>query len=451
MRLSARWAPIALLLFVPLVSGAGMTGMSGQAGTSGDARSNGDVRSKGDARSNGDVTAGARQVPVPVERSVSAIPGQYIVTLKPAFSAATVVQQLGVKPLFTYGTALRGFAAALTGDQLRAVRAFPAVQAIEENARISVGSPAAVRARSGEKPTGKAVGKAVGKSVRKAVGTAVGKAVKAESWGLDRIDQRKLPLDNDFTVTGTGSGVTAYIIDTGIETAHSEFGGRATVGFDAIGDGRVGQDCNGHGTHVAGTTGGATYGVARSASLVAVRVLNCQGKGDWAGVIAGFDWVAANARQPAVLNASIGGSSSAAVDSAVNAVTATGVLPVVAAGNESQDACGVSPAGATSALAVGATDNQDGEARFSNFGRCLTTYAPGVAIVSAKLGGGSSTLNGTSMASPHVAGVAVLLKAKYPTASPAELTGWLTKASTKDVVRPISTGSPNRLLYTGGL
>ncbi|MFE4174561.1 S8 family peptidase [Streptomyces sp. NPDC056909] len=435
MRLSARWAPIALLLFVPLVSGAGMTGMSGQAGTS------------GDARSNGDVTAGARQVPVPVERSVSAIPGQYIVTLKPAFSAATVAQQLGVKPLFIYGTALRGFAAALTGDQLRAVRTFPAVQAIEENARISVGSPSAERARSVEKPTGKTVGK----SVRKAVGTAVGTAVKAESWGLDRIDQRKLPLDNDFTVTGTGSGVTAYIVDTGIETAHSEFGGRATVGFDAIGDGRVGQDCNGHGTHVAGTTGGATYGVARSASLVAVRVLNCQGKGDWAGVIAGFDWVAANARQPAVLNASIGGSSSAAVDSAVNAVTATGVLPVVAAGNESQDACGVSPAGATSALAVGATDNQDGEARFSNYGRCLTTYAPGVAIVSAKLGGGSSTLNGTSMASPHVAGVAALLKAKYPTASPAELTGWLTKASTKDVVRPISTGSPNRLLYTGGL
>ncbi|WP_405985858.1 S8 family peptidase [Streptomyces sp. NBC_00872] len=469
MRLSARWAPTALLLLVPLISGAGV---SSQAGMSGDVRSNGDadlggdlggdlsgdlvrdlggdVRRSGDAGLDGDgglggdlgsagATAGARQVPVPVERSVSAIPGQYIVTLKPAFSAATVVRQLGVKPLFTYGTALRGFAAALTGDQLRAVRAFPAVQAIEENARISVGSPSAERARSVEKPVGRAVGK------------AVGTAVKAESWGLDRIDQRKLPLDNDFTVTGTGSGVTAYIVDTGVETAHSEFGGRATVGFDAIGDGRNGQDCNGHGTHVAGTTGGATYGVARSASLVAVRVLNCQGKGDWAGVIAGFDWVAANARQPAVLNASIGGSSSTAVDSAVDAVTATGVLPVVAAGNESQDACGVSPAGATSALAVGATDNQDGEARFSNYGRCLTTYAPGVAIVSAKLGGGSSTLNGTSMASPHVAGVAALLKAKYPTASPAELTGWLTKTSTKDVVRPISTGSPNRLLYTGGL
>ncbi|MGW6742557.1 S8 family peptidase [Streptomyces sp. NPDC055025] len=449
MRLSARWAPIVLLLFVPLISGAGM---SRQAGMSGEVRSNGDVRLSGDADLSGDVggagaTAGARQVPVPVERSVSAIPGQYIVTLKPAFSAATVVRQLGVKPLFTYGTALRGFAAALTGEQLRAVRTFPAVQAIEENARISVGPPSAERARSVEKPVGRAVGRAVGKSVRK----AAGKAVKAESWGLDRIDQRKLPLDNDFTVTGTGSGVTAYIVDTGIETAHSEFGGRATVGFDAIGDGRVGQDCNGHGTHVAGTTGGATYGVARSVSLVAVRVLNCQGKGDWAGVIAGFDWVAANARQPAVLNASIGGSSSAAVDSAVDAVTASGVLPVVAAGNESQDSCGVSPAGATSALAVGATDKQDGEARFSNYGRCLTTYAPGVAIVSAKLGGGSSTLNGTSMASPHVAGVAALLKAKYPTASPAELTGWLTDASTKDVVRPISTGSPNRLLYTGGL
>ncbi|MFD7894188.1 S8 family serine peptidase [Streptomyces sp. NPDC059743] len=420
MRLSARWAPIALLLLVPLITGAG---------TSGDA---------GPRQAPAPVSA-----PVPVERSVDAIPGQYIVTLKPAFSAATVVRQLGVKPLFTYGTVLRGFAAALTEDQLRAVRAFPAVQAIEENARISVGSPSATEARS--------MATSEARSVPTSVATPMARAVRAESWGLDRIDQRNLPLDNDFTVTGTGRGVTAYIVDTGIETAHTEFGGRATVGFDAIGDGRNGQDCNLHGTHVAGTTGGATYGVARSVSLVSVRVLNCQGKGDWAGVIAGFDWVAANARQPAVLNASIGGPASAAADSAVNAVADMGVLPVAAAGNESQDACRVSPAGAAEVVAVGATDNQDREARFSNYGRCLTTYAPGVAIVSAKLGGGSSTLNGTSMASPHVAGVVALLKEKFPTASPAELTRRLISSSTKDVVRPISTASPNRLLYTDGL
>jgi subtilisin family serine protease len=263
--------------------------------------------------------------------------------------------------------------------------------------------------------------------------------------------RRRLPLDASFTTTGSGKGVTAYIVDTGIETAHSEFGGRATTGFDAIPDGRAGQDCNGHGTHVAGTTGGATYGVARSVSLVSVRVLDCQGNGTWAGILAGFDWVVKNAKQPAVLNASLGGPASRAVDDAANAVTASGVLPVVAAGNESANACDVSPARAGQVVAVGAIDPQDRQTDFSNFGECLWMYAPGAAVRSAALGGGSVELDGTSMASPHVAGVAALYKEKNPAAAPKDIALWLADQSSKDVLSSIGTGSPNRLLYTGGL
>ena len=202
---------------------------------------------------------------------------------------------------------------------------------------------------------------------------------------------------------------------------------------------------------MAGTTGGATYGVARSVSLVAVRVLGCKGNGDWAAVIAGFDWVAKHAKKPAVLNASLGGPSSTAVNAAANAVTAAGVLPVVAADNDHKDAYTVSPAGAEQVVAVGATDIQDHEASFSNYGKCLWTYAPGVAIVSAKLGGGSVALNGTSMASPHVAGVAALYKERNPGASPKTVALWIAAQSTKYVVSPISAGSPNRLLYTDGI
>ncbi|MFJ4920645.1 S8 family serine peptidase [Streptomyces sp. NPDC088725] len=409
MRLRARWVSTALLLLVPLAAGA--------------------------------VSADAQAVPgrraLPVARSADAVPGQYIVTLKPAYSPAAVLRQLRLTPLFTYESALRGFAAVLSPAQLRTVRTLPAVRAVEENARVALDLPRFVR-RAAKAPEAERA-----RSTRS--------AVVAESWGLDRIDQRYLPLDNQFNVNGTGRGVTAYIVDTGIETAHSEFGGRATVGYDAVGDGHDGQDCNFHGTHVAGTTGGATHGVARSVSLVSVRVLNCEAKGSLAGIIAGFDWVAGHARRPAVLNASVGGPVSQALDTAADAVAESGVLPVVAAGNDSKDACDISPARAESVVTVGATDTEDHEAHFSNFGRCLTTYAPGVAIVSAKLGGGFSTLNGTSMASPHVAGVAALYKEEHPEATPDEVAGWLAAHSTKGVVAPIGAGSPDRLLYTDGL
>ncbi|MFD8970241.1 S8 family peptidase [Streptomyces sp. NPDC059568] len=395
MRLRTRWAPAALLLLVPLLSGT-------------------------------DAKAGPREDHVPVERSARAVPHQYIVTLKPTLSPADAVRRLGLDPLFTYETTLRGFAAVLTSSQLSAVRALPGVAAVEENGRVAVGPPV----------TGPDPGR---------TGGAVA------SWGLDRIDQRSLPLDNEFTVTGTGKGVTAYVVDTGIETANSEFGGRATVGFDAVPDRREGQDCNGHGTHVAGTTGGTVHGVARAVSLVAVRVLDCRGHGTWAGILAGLDWIAKNAKQPAVLNASLGGPSSKAVDDAADAIAARGVLPVVAAGNESADACAVSPAGAKQVVTVGATDRQDRETEFSNYGECVWTYAPGAAIVSARLGGGSVAQSGTSMASPHVAGVAVLYKEKHPDASPKDIALWLAGQSSKNVLSPISKGSPNRLLHTGGL
>lgn len=239
-------------------------------------------------------------------------------------------------------------------------------------------------------------------------------------------------------------------MDTGIDYGHSEFGGRAVPGFDAIDDGRAGQDCAGHGTHVAGTVGGATYGIARQAALVSVRVLDCQGNGTLAGVIAGFDWVAGHAKQPAVLNASLGGDPSPALNQAVGEVWDSGVLPVVAAGNDAKDACQVSPASADDAIAVGASDRDDKEAGFSNFGSCVSLFAPGKAIVSAKLGGGSIAMDGTSMASPHVAGVALLYTAANPTATPAAVSTWLTDQSTKNVLT-VAQNTPDQLLFTGAL
>ncbi|MFF3806763.1 S8 family peptidase [Streptomyces sp. NPDC002032] len=218
--------------------------------------------------------------------------------------------------------------------------------------------------------------------------------------GAGPIDQRFLPLDNNFSAHGSGQGVTAYIVDTGIDFTHSEFGGRAVRGFDAIGDGRSGADCNGHGTHVAGTVGGTTYGVARKASLVSVRVLGCDGRGAWSGIIAGFDWVARNAHQPAVLNASPGGDRLESVDAAATAVSDRGVLPVIAAGNDNRDACRVSPASAARVVTVGATNRFDEETDFSNWGECLDLYAPGQDITSARLGGGSTVLSGTSIPAP---------------------------------------------------
>ncbi|MFD7097332.1 S8 family peptidase [Streptomyces xanthophaeus] len=372
--------------------------------------------------------AAPEPTPAPLKTSANAVPGQYIVTLEKGVDAAKAAQKLGLKPTFLYSSALNGFAVPLTPLQLTIVRNALGVKAVEEDAKVQ-----SVPRQS----------------------TAPGTRAPSNSWGLDRIDQEKLPLDNNFTVQGNGAGVTAYILDTGIDYAHTEFGGpdasRATFGFDAMNDGRNGQDCQGHGTHVAGTVAGQTYGIAKKASLVSVRVLGCDGKGEWSGVIAGLDWVAKNAKQPAVLNVSLGGEKSEALNAAANAVTEAGVLPVVSAGNSAQSACNISPASASMAFTVAASNKYDEETSFSNHGTCVSLYAPGEAIVSAKLGGGSVALDGTSMAAPHVTGVAVLYKAKNPSAEPADIVEFLDNESSKDLLTSVSPGTSNKLLYLGGL
>ncbi|MGW8883752.1 S8 family peptidase [Streptomyces sp. NPDC055749] len=390
MRLRARWASAALLLIVPLIGSTPATADTGRSAA-------------------------------PVRQSDRAVVGQYIVRLAPGISPDTVLRRLGLRSMFSYTNVLNGFAAVLGPAQLSAVRAFPGVESVEENGQVAT-DPLPAESR----------------------------AVPA-SWGQDRIDQQDLPLDGAYTTTGTGRGVTAYVVDTGIASGHREFGGRATFGFDAIADGRRGQDCNGHGTHVAGTVGGATAGVAPSTSLVTVRVLDCRGKGTWAGILAGFDWIARNAQQPAVVNASLGGPSSEAVDQAVGALWDRGILPVVAAGNDNVDACDISPAGADRVVTVAASDAMDRQTDFSNWGTCVELYAPGAAIVSAALDGGYQPLDGTSMASPHVAGVAALYQEQNPDASPQEIADWFDEHSTMGVLSGLSPGSPDRLLYTDGL
>jgi subtilisin family serine protease len=267
-------------------------------------------------------------------------------------------------------------------------------------------------------------------------------------WGLDRIDQRNLPLNAIYTFNWTGSGVRAYVIDTGIRTSHTQFGGRASNVFDAFGGN--GQDCNGHGTHVAGTIGGSTYGVAKSALLRGVRVLNCSGSGSNSGVIAGVDWVRNNFIAPAVANMSLGGGLSSTLDTAVNNLSNAGVAIAVAAGNSNVDACGTSPARAANAITVGSITQSGARSSFSNFGPCLDLFAPGSGILSAWFSSdtATATLSGTSMASPHVAGAAALYKQANPSASAATIRNALVNNATTNVVTSAGTGSPNRLLYT---
>src|SRR5688572_14117746 len=267
-------------------------------------------------------------------------------------------------------------------------------------------------------------------------------------WGLDRIDQRNRPLSASYTYNWTGSGVRVYVIDTGIRTTHAQFGTRASNVFDAFGG--SGADCNGHGTHVSGTVGGSTYGVAKSALLRGVRVLNCSGSGSTSGVIAGVDWVRNNRINPAVANMSLGGGASTALDSAVNNLSNSGVAIVVAAGNSNTNACNSSPARAVNAITVGSTTSTDARSSFSNFGTCLDLFAPGSSILSAwyTSNTATATLSGTSMASPHVAGVAALYKQANPSASAATIRNAIVNNATANVVTNAGTGSPNRLLYS---
>jgi subtilisin family serine protease len=272
------------------------------------------------------------------------------------------------------------------------------------------------------------------------------------TWGLDRIDQQNLPLDGNYNYNATGSGVKAYIIDTGIRATHTQIAGRVISGFTAINDGLGTNDGNGHGTHVSGTVGGTTYGVAKNVTLVAVRVLDSSGNGTNSGVIAGVDFVTSNhvAGQPAVANMSLGGGISSALDTAVTNSINDGVTYAIAAGNESVDACTTSPARVASAITVGSTTTTDARSSFSNFGTCLDIFAPGSGITSSwnTSDTATNTISGTSMATPHVAGVAALFLETNPTASPATVTAAIINSSTPNKVTGAGSGSPNRLLFS---
>ncbi len=269
------------------------------------------------------------------------------------------------------------------------------------------------------------------------------------TWGIDRVDQADLPLDGSYTYTNTGTGVTAYIVDTGILSSHSDFEGRVGSGYTAINDGNGTNDCNGHGTHVAGTVGSETYGLAKNVSLIPVRVLGCNGSGSNSGVIAGVDWVAQNASGPSVANMSLGGSSSTALDNAVENAIDAGITFVVAAGNDNSDACFGSPNRVPAALTIASSTSSDARSSFSNYGSCIDLFAPGSSITSTWSNGGTNTISGTSMAAPHVAGAVALYLQSNPNATPAQVETEIEGNAVSNRISNVN-GSPNLLLQVDG-
>ncbi len=269
-------------------------------------------------------------------------------------------------------------------------------------------------------------------------------------WNLDRVDQHILPLNRTYNYSNNGSGVNVYVLDSGINSTHTQFGTRASKDYDAIGDGQNGNDCSGHGTHVAGTIGGSTYGVAKGVRLHAVRVLDCTGKGTTSQLIAGMDWLLSHHVHPAVVNMSLDGPVSKLVNDAVNALINHGIVVVTAAGNESEDACNHSPASVPNALTVGATTATDQRANYSNYGSCLDLFAPGSSVTSAWIGSTTATkiLSGTSMAAPHVTGVAAIYLQSHGSASVATVSKVILDASTKNLITNPGTNSPNKLVYS---
>ncbi|MFE9193230.1 S8 family serine peptidase [Micromonospora sp. NPDC007208] len=366
--------------------------------------------------------------PVGVVRAAggaTAVPDSYIVVLKDSAVARDRVGDTakrlsgrhGGTVARTYGAALRGFEVKVNANAAARIAADPAVAYVEQNHTVSIS----------------------------------GTQANPPSWGLDRIDQRNLPLDNSYTYPNTASNVHAYIIDTGIRFSHNDFGGRATSGYDAV-DGGSADDCNGHGTHVAGTVGGSAYGVAKAVQLVGVRVLNCSGSGTNAGVIGGVDWVTANAIKPAVANMSLGGGANSSLDNAVRNSIASGVTYGLAAGNDNgANACNTSPARTTEAITVGSTTSSDARSSFSNVGTCLDIFAPGSSITSAwyTSNTATNTISGTSMATPHVVGAAALVASANPSWTPAQVRNQLVANATPNVVGNPGSGSPNLLLYVG--
>jgi serine protease len=359
------------------------------------------------------------------------VPDQYIVVLEddaagtadaPARTGLTVpivavdmAARYGGTLLDVWDTALKGFAIRLPGPAAQRLASDPRVKWVEQDSEVwavATQSPA--------------------------------------TWGIDRIDQRNRPLSNSYTYNTTASNVHAYIIDTGIRRTHTQFGGRVTGGVSYINDGRGTSDCNGHGTHVAGTVGGSTYGVAKAVRLHPVRVLSCSGSGTTSGVISGVNWVANNRVLPAVANMSLGGGASSSLDTAVNGAINRSVTFAVAAGNSAANACNYSPARVAAAITVGSTTSGDARSSFSNYGSCLDVFAPGSSITSAwsTSDTATNTISGTSMAAPHVAGVAALYLATHTSASPSTVRNAIVNASTANVLTSIGSGSPNRLLYS---
>jgi subtilisin family serine protease len=390
--------------------------------------------------------AGAPAMAEPAGQVVRAgrapIAGQYVVVLNDNVSdvAATARRLAGTgKLLHTYRSALKGFAVKTTPRLAARIARDPAVSSVQQDSVVRV--------------TGD-------------VGATAAQAIPAPPntpWGLNRIDQRVVPPNaaGTYNYFFTGSSTTAYVVDTGLNYTHTQFGGRATFGVDTVGGvAPPGSDCHGHGTHVGGTIGGATFGVAKGVKLKAVRVLNCAGSGSTAGVIAGLDWVRAHAAKPAVVNMSLGGGFSIAMNIATNDLIESGVTVVVAAGNSADDACNYSPASTLAAITVGATGNRfspnapitDARADYSNFGSCLDIFAPGSLIQSAWIGSNvaTNTISGTSMAAPHVAGVAALVLSSSPSSLPATVRNYLVDFSTTGVVTNPGAGSPNRMLYSAG-
>jgi subtilisin family serine protease len=354
--------------------------------------------------------------------SPTAVKDSYIVTLKKgaglkASSAAgkSLVREYGGTVKKTFGSALNGYTATLSAAEARRLAADPSVASVEQNQRVQVTDTTQTNA----------------------------------PWGLDRIDQTSLPLSGTYTYPDSaGSGVTAYVIDTGVRITHSQISGRASYGYDAVDGDTVASDGNGHGTHVATTIAGTTYGVAKKAKIVAVRVLNNSGSGTTAGVIAGIDWVTANHSGPSVANMSLGGGVSSTLDTAVRNSIASGVTYAVAAGNSNANASSSSPARVSEAITVGATTSTDARASYSNYGSILDIFAPGSSITAGWYTSdtATNTISGTSMATPHVAGAAAVYLANHTSATPAQVASALIAGATTGKVTSPGTGSPNRLL-----